>query len=150
VVLAELAYPVAKLTNLNNSIELNCAAVPTQPDYTAFFEFRDQRLTKYTIGADLSASAFNAGQVSLKDFTGAQGFVGAYGLRGLEPSGNQQFLTYRDADHGWELDLYHGQELQGVRRTDYRATSEQLQLTKRSRRLEMFGMPAVTRQMFGR
>jgi hypothetical protein len=70
------------------------------------------------------SSAFNASQVSLKDF--AQGFVGAYGLRGLEPSGNQQFLTYRDADHGRELDLYHGQELQGVRRTDYRATNEKL------------------------
>jgi len=85
-------------------IALNCGTAPTQPDYIAFFEFKDRTLTKFTIGSDLSVSAFNTGQMSAKDF--AQTFIDAYSIPRLDPSENRQFLTYRDVDHGWAVDLF--------------------------------------------
>jgi hypothetical protein len=85
-------------------IALNCGTAPAQPDYIAFFEFRDRALTKFTFGADLSVSAFNAGQMAAKDF--AQTFIDAYDIPQLAPSEDQHFLTYRDADHGWAVDLF--------------------------------------------
>jgi hypothetical protein len=46
----------------------------------------------------------DAGQLSMKDF--AHAFIKTYDIPQLAPSENQQFLTYRDADHGWEVDMY--------------------------------------------
>lgn len=85
-------------------IALNCGTAPTQPDYVALFEFKDNELSTFTVGADLSASAFKAGRMSAKDF--AQTFIDAYSIPRLDPSENQQYLTYRDADRGWAVDLF--------------------------------------------
>jgi hypothetical protein len=85
-------------------IALNCGTAPTQPNYVALFEFKDRALTAFTFGTDLSVSAFNAGQMSAKDF--AQTFIDAYSIPRLDPSENQQYMTYRDSDHGWAVDLF--------------------------------------------
>lgn len=85
-------------------IALNCGTAPTQPNYVALFEFKDQALTAFTFGTELSVPAFNAGQMSAKDF--AQTFIDAYSIPRLDPSENQQYLTYRDADRGWVVDLF--------------------------------------------
>ncbi|CAB3768607.1 hypothetical protein [Paraburkholderia solisilvae] len=82
---------------------LNCGAVG-QPQYVAFFEFRDNQMTRYTVGAEFANAIFNAGGMPLADF--AKAFVNAYGIPRLAPSSDQRFLTYRDADGGWEVDLY--------------------------------------------
>ncbi|MGJ0528297.1 hypothetical protein ACR42A_32510 [Burkholderia gladioli] len=85
-------------------IALNCGTAPTQPNYVAVFEFKDHALTAFTFGTDLSVSAFNAGQMSTKDF--AQTFIDTYSIPRLDPSENQQYMTYRDPDHGWAVDLF--------------------------------------------
>lgn len=85
-------------------IALNCGTAATQPNYVAVFEFKDRALTAFTFGTDLSVSAFNAGQMSAKDF--AQTFIDAYSIPRLDPSENQQYMTYRDPDHGWAVDLF--------------------------------------------
>ncbi|WP_186110801.1 hypothetical protein [Burkholderia gladioli] len=85
-------------------IALNCGTAPTQPNYVAIFEFKDRALTAFTFGAELSVSAFNVAQTSTKDF--AQTFINAYNIPHLDPSENQQFMTYHDPNHGWAVDLF--------------------------------------------
>ncbi|PTR03792.1 hypothetical protein C8K18_101258 [Paraburkholderia sp. GV068] len=85
-------------------IVLDCGETPTQPKYIGLFEFDGRTLSKFTFGSDLSLVAFQADKMSGKDF--AQTFIDAYSIPRLEPSENQQYLTYRDTDHGWALDLY--------------------------------------------
>jgi hypothetical protein len=100
----DTSNPYLNLTiQTSYGMALNCGAVG-QPQYVAFFEFRDSRMTRYTIGAEFATAIFNAGGMPLTDF--AKAFIDAYGIPRLAPSNDQRFLTYRDTEGGWEIDLY--------------------------------------------